>query len=208
MDRRIAIHEASHCVVGRALGADIGGVTIVADGKFAGKVWGPDGNQFFGDGSIDVCAEVMRDVTPFWPGLGEPRDDAAVFHVHALHRAIELLAGSEGELVLLEEPLLGALDDSKQALKFARLLCVSPGSVGAFLNFAKAEARALLEEHRSLVLALADCLITKRTLSGGEIDAVLAAALARSDLELERRRRLKWIEVAASARNFEAAHRG
>ena len=199
LDHRIAIHEASHCVVGRALGAEIGGVTIVANGKFAGRVWGPGGDQFLSDGS-DICGEVMHELMPFWPGIGEPRDDAAEFQVHAMRRTVELLAGSEGEAMLEDAPLLGAVDDNKQALRFARLVCVSSAAVEAFLSYAKAEARALLEEHRSLVLALADCLLEKRTLTGAGVDAVLAAALARSNLETEHRRRLEWARVAERAR--------
>jgi hypothetical protein len=183
-------------------------VTVVADGKFAGRVWGPGGEQFLGDGSQDVCAEVIHELTPFWPRIGEPRDDAAEFQVHAIRRTVELLAGSEGERVLLEEPLVGAVDDNKQALRFARLVCVSPASVEAFLSYAAAEARALLEQYRDLVSALADCLIAKRTMTGAEVDAVLAAALAKSDLEIEHRRRAAWAKVAERARIFEAAHHG
>jgi hypothetical protein len=103
-------------------------------------------------------------------------------------------------------PLLGAIDDNAQAAKFAHLICVSPASAEAFLGYAKAEARALLDQYRSLVLALADCLLEKRTLTGAEVDAVLAAALAKSDLEIEHRRRAAWTEVVARARKFKAEH--
>jgi hypothetical protein len=85
---------------------------------------------------------------------------------------------------------------------------VSAASVEAFLNYATAEARALLEQYRGLVLALADCLLENRTLTGAEVDAVLAAALARSDLEIEQQRRAEWARVAERARAFEADHAG
>jgi hypothetical protein len=42
-DRRTAIHEAGHVVVGRALGMEVGGCTIVEGPDFAGLTWGPAG---------------------------------------------------------------------------------------------------------------------------------------------------------------------
>jgi hypothetical protein len=41
MDRRIAFHEAGHVVVGRALGQQIGGVTIEPGVNYSGATWGP-----------------------------------------------------------------------------------------------------------------------------------------------------------------------
>jgi hypothetical protein len=43
-DRRVALHEAAHLTVGRALGTTYGGATINENLElgFSGLVWGPD----------------------------------------------------------------------------------------------------------------------------------------------------------------------
>jgi hypothetical protein len=40
-DWRTAIHEGSHCVVGRALGQDVAGCTIIPGDGYGGLTWGP-----------------------------------------------------------------------------------------------------------------------------------------------------------------------
>jgi ApbE superfamily uncharacterized protein (UPF0280 family) len=58
----------------------------------------------------------------------------------------------------------------------ARLLakvCWSPASVGACIAFARAEA-ALLTDHASIALAVADALVARRTILGTEIITIIA----------------------------------
>lgn len=50
------------------------------------------------------------------------------------------------------------------------MICRSPRSIGAYLRYAEAEARALLLDHAAAVIALADTLVEHRTLDGREID--------------------------------------
>jgi ATP-dependent Zn protease len=45
--------------------------------------------------------------------------------------------------------------------------------VGAYLAFARVEVIALLTDHRAVVLAVADALVARRTLSGTEIDSII-----------------------------------
>jgi hypothetical protein len=117
-----------------------------------------------------------------------------------------LLAGSIGEQLLADGPLLAAPGDQEQALTYARLLCTSPQSITAFLAFAAAEAGALIEANKSVILELAAALQAKRTIKGPEVDQIVAVALARQDLELEHRRRAEWARVAERARAFGADH--
>jgi hypothetical protein len=202
-DRRIAAHEASHCLVALAIGAgEIGGVTIVPGPDFAGRVWGINGGPLHLSSAIDINKEVL----PLWPGLGEDRADVAEFFVHAHHKVVELVAGGQGELCLFPdaEPL-HAVDDERQALIYAGLVCCSPGSAAAFLGFARQEARSLLEEHRSVLIALTDALVRKRTMTGAEINEVVAEALALEERAAEIRRREAWRAVQARAAAFVAA---
>jgi Peptidase family M41 len=43
--RATAFHEAGHAVVGAVLGFDVLGVTVIADGKFAGSCWSYAANE-------------------------------------------------------------------------------------------------------------------------------------------------------------------
>jgi hypothetical protein len=205
-DFHLAVHESSHALVGVCLNGpgQIGLVTIEAGAGYAGRVEGVAGDQaFVGLSPSDVCSVAKT----LWPGRFEARSDVAEFFLHATGRVTELLAGSIGEELLTAGPLLPAPGDQSQALEFARLLCTSPQSVTAFLEFAATEARGLIEANKSVILELAAALQAKRTIKGPEIDQIVAVALAQQDLEHEHRRRRKWIEVTESARNFEAAHR-
>ena len=125
--------------------------------------------------------------------------------VHAHHKVLELVAGGQGELVLFPdaEPL-HAVDDNRQALTYAGLVCCSPGSVNAFLDFARREAKAILEEHRSALIALTGALVRERTLSGSQINQVVAEALAFEERAAEQRRREAWKAVQARAATFAA----
>jgi hypothetical protein len=104
----------------------------------------------------------------------------------------------------IEGPPLEALDDRKQSLMFAKLVCASPHSVQAFLEFAAAEARNLIAANRSVVLELAAALVERRKLTGDEITQLAMAALVRQDFEAEQRRRADWAKTVENARAFAA----
>ncbi|MGO9682364.1 MAG: hypothetical protein ACLPTZ_07205, partial [Beijerinckiaceae bacterium] len=196
MDRRVALHEAGHVLVGRALGGEIGGATITSTEFFAGRVWGPNGNPSHLGSGFDVCTEAR----PYLPRLGESRSDAAELFTHAIGRCIELAAGTASEKLFFpdDEPLT-ATDDQRQSSAFAGLVCCTPAAVGAFLAYAASEAAALLNEHRGVVIQVADALLERRTLNGAEIDQIIADALAREDLAAERSRRAAWAKTLLSA---------
>jgi hypothetical protein len=201
IDRRIAAHESAHCLVGLAVGAgEIGGATIVPGPDFAGRVWGVNGGPLHLSSEIDIGKEVL----PLWPGLGEDRADVAEFFVHAHQKVVELVSGSQGELCLYPdaEPL-DAVDDNRQALIYVNLVCCSPSSVNAFVDFARQEARAILEGHRSTLVALTDALVRKRTMTGSEINQVVADSLALEGLANEKMRRLRWQQCMANSAIFE-----
>jgi hypothetical protein len=200
IDHAIAIHEASHAFVGLCISGpgQIGYATIEPENGFAGRVVGIGGDVVNLGTSARICTEVQT----FWPGPFEPRGDTADFFLHSVNRAIELAAGTVGEAELIEGPTLPALDDRRQSLMFAKLVCASPRSIEAFLEFAATEARNLITTNKSVVLELAAALVERRKLGGDEITQLVASALARQDLEAEKRRRADWAKTIESARAF------
>jgi hypothetical protein len=90
----------------------------------------------------------------------------------------------------------------RQAVRAAD--CTHP--VDDFIAYARREAAALLDQHASVVEALAEALLEKLMLTDAEIDAVIAGAFVAEDLAAEKKRRAAMAALAASARAFEANH--
>jgi hypothetical protein len=65
----------------------------------------------------------------------------------------------------------------------------------------------LLRSHEHIVRALATELLIRRTLTGIEIDSVIARAIAAKLADTEMQRRVDWQRRTASARAFLAAVR-
>jgi hypothetical protein len=77
------------------------------------------------------------------------------------------------------------------------LICTSDSAVDAYLAFGLAEAKALIEQHRAAVLAIAEALMIERTLDAERIDSIIASAP-------ERARRVDWAKVLENAADFAA----
>jgi hypothetical protein len=193
-DWRIALHEAGHVVVGRALGEQVGGVTIVAGPDFGGLTWGPLGNSArLSATDADECPDLCEKLAGVMPGPGEPRIDAAEIYAHVFVRVIDLCAGTAAETLLHPdcEPWV-AHSDIRQARALASLICSSESAIDAYLIFALAEAKALINQHRAAVLAIARALMIHRTLDAVIIHEIIALAP-------ERARRADWARVQQSA---------
>jgi hypothetical protein len=94
--------------------------------------------------------------------------------------------------------------DQQDAEQFARLMCVHPDAVDDFITYARHEVRALLNEHASVVKALANALLERLTLTGAEIDAVIVNTLMLKDLAAEKSCRLDWVQRMLNAATFAA----
>lgn len=200
-DRQIGVHEAGHITVGRSLGSAYGGATLVPGVNFSAKVWGPGGDRC--SALSDAGEELYIEARPILPSAGELRDEAAPLLVHSHIRCVELLAGHAAEAVLHPDATpLNAGHDRKEAGAYAAVVCCSPTAIDAFLGYAFTEAKALIERYRHVVVALADALVEKRTLSGEEIDAVIYTALVARDQEIERARRRCMAAVNDNAKKF------
>jgi hypothetical protein len=204
--QRIAIHEASHAVVGRALNMEIGGATIVAGLDYGGKVWGPGGGpeQSTAEGTrgtIELYAQARSLMTV----LGESLSDGEGFYQMARTRIIELLAGTEGERLLCNGDPIGSQSDEIQALAISKAFCLMDAYavLDSFMNYCLAEARALISAHRLAVLAVAEELISKKTIDGAAIDAAIVRGLAKQELDREKVRRADWAAVIESGSSFE-----
>jgi hypothetical protein len=215
-NRRCAAHESGHAICGRALGSVIEFVTIVPHAGFAGRCvrsGAPSTSLNLLDEQklkeqapalttvdiLDICAKIGA------PELGSPRVDLAEEITRSQTNIIECLGGAAGEVVMYPDlPPLPAEHDRAEARAFAGVICASPAAVDALLAYAKAEAEALIRDNRDIVEAMTDALVEKGTLSGDEVDAIIAAGVARRSMAAEFQRRHYWRAVVANAERFQA----
>jgi hypothetical protein len=204
LDFRIALHEGGHICVGKLFGFPVEFATIVADPihGYGGLVSGnaDRSSLLLPDRVVDLCTQIK----PLMPQIGEPRTDIAEFVAHAHHRTVELLSGSESErLFHTSDPPLQAAHDLDEARAFAGIICSSPASINAFIDFARAEARAILEDHRHIVFALARALVDYRTLDGSDlISQIIADSISANAIAIERKRQVDWQGVVENAARF------
>jgi hypothetical protein len=204
-DLRISVHEAGHPICARLLGQPLGGATINPDpnGKYGGLVWGPRHSVAFGrDDSADDVPELCDKLRTFMPQDGEPRADAADVYLHALNRCIELAAAAVAERMLLPGEPVPSVSDIEQAVGLASLCCRSAEAVERFLAFAEQQAHDLIYPHVPIIMSLATVLRIRRTLTGEEIDKVIATTHARLVLAAERERRRDWERRLENAKSL------
>jgi hypothetical protein len=215
-DCRVSHHEAGHVVAARLLGQPLGGATINPDpnGKFGGLVWGPRHRAAFGSddaplgSSADAAPALCDKLRDLMPQDGEPRDDVADIYSHVLTRCTELAAGAVAEKMLLPGEPVPSVSDVEQAVGPASLVCKSAEAVGHFLAFAERQAFDLLYPHGPVIIALSVVLKIRRTLTGKEIDDLIANTCAGFELAAEHRRRADWRkrELAANSFQIECGH--
>jgi hypothetical protein len=115
---------------------------------------------------------------------------------------IEAVGGRIAELILHPElPTLGgAVRDDAEAGAFARIACAA--SPEALIAYAEAEASAPLKANIGIVHALVDALVTRGTLSGDEIDIIIAPTISMQSVVEEKQRRADWQRTTESAALF------
>ena len=121
---------------------------------------------------------------------------------HANASIIELVAGSVAETLFLPGKPWPVESDRAKERASASLICSSPESIEAFIAFCRAEAAALLRPREHIVRALTAELIERRTMTGPEIDAIIAAAVQAEAAEDERQRRSDWARACVNASAF------
>jgi len=199
----VAFHEASHALVGRYLGFEIGIATIVPSKHFGGTVRGPgcDLDATPADMIADArtrCEEALA----LMPHRGESREDFGIWSVHATSRCIELMAGKEGERLSGFDYEGGCATDMALARAYAATVVYTDGAIGAFLKFCSIEAKAILRKHRTALNAVANGLLEHKTLNGQQIDELIFQAESADELEAEVRRRRAMVKAAKHASFF------
>jgi hypothetical protein len=109
--------------------------------------------------------------------------------------------------MLLPGDPVPSVSDVEHTIKYASLVCRSPEAAAKFISLAEQMADDLLRPYGHVIIALSIVLKIRRTLTGAEIDDVIATVLAGFELALEQRRRADWQNRSLSARNFAAEHR-
>jgi hypothetical protein len=199
-DRRVVYHEIHHVVTGRIVtAAPIGGVTCEPGLDYSGLTWGPSYVHCAKFAELDDVPSLCEKIGPLMPSMGESRADVADIYLHVHNRCVELVAGTVGEELFLDGPAWVAHDDLRQVHAYAGLICSSPASVEAFLDFCRVEAAELLTASAHIVHALAAELATRRTMDGAEVDSVIERAVAQKVHDDERNRRADWALVEQSA---------
>jgi hypothetical protein len=195
-DWRIALHEAGHVVTHLVLGDEICGVTIFPDAECAGRTWGPQGVRAAALWNADSLSE---------PGVSRNGDVRGVFSI-VQAGVIAMMGGCAAEMLFLGDPPKYIASDVPSANYIAGFVCRTTASVAAFIEHGYQESLALVEQHKTVVQAIAQALIDhpKRTLDSAEIDAVIVPVLAAQAAADESKRRADWIAVVNNAGTFTA----
>ena len=120
-------------------------------------------------------------------------------------RAVEVVAGSVAEALFLPGEPWPADSDRTQQRALASLICSSPESIDAFIDFCMAGAATLVRPREPIVRALTKELLVRRSMTG---DEVIAAAIAMKSIEDECQHRRAWKRIEQSAALFVADHQG
>jgi hypothetical protein len=204
-DRRVVYHEIHHVLAGRLCSAaPIGGVTAEPGLDYSGLTWGPAYVHRAKFAEPDDALSLCEKIGPLMPSMGESRADVADIFLHVQNRCVELVAGTVGEELFLDGPAWIAHDDLRQAHAYAGMICTSPASVEAFLDFCRVEAAALLTALAHIVHALAAELMTRRTMNGLQVDLCIERAVAHETQRVEIERRANWRSIEQSAVDFAA----
>lgn len=120
---------------------------------------------------VDLSARLEK----MKPPLGGPRDDGvAVETLMCLDQVVCALAGIEAEKLICGYANASP-HDRAEAIALASLVMRSRSQVAidALVMFAEIEAAALLLDHVDVLRALADALLTHRTIDGDQIGAIM-----------------------------------
>jgi hypothetical protein len=175
-ERRISIHEAGHVALAKITGQPLVGSSIEFANGHYGCTWGNASDLLPNTETVEsICGQLM----PLMAGFGDDLSSIAVELQRAHHHVLALLAGIEAERLFNGTTLPNTEHDLTEATAIARLICRSPASVDAYLEFARVEVVALLSDHRAVVLAVADALVKHRTINGEQIDGIIRGAFSR-----------------------------
>ena len=170
---RIAVHEAGHAVVGRAVNMVCGEVTIAPDDKSAGR-----------SVTADLC-----DIAADWRRQGRFRGDSESAILRG--RIMAFMAGAEAETAIIGDCPGGDDADRREvALMLEKL--AAPLDRPALERQLRRWTGALCRRHAACIKLLARALLREPTLSDGEVRALIGIRKppARRGQAADRRARL------------------
>ncbi len=97
---------------------------------------------------------------------------------------------------MAEQRLSGVFDvavahaDLAEARAYAAASAILPESEGDYFRLFRAEARALVDRHWQAIVAVADALIHRQSLTGEEVNSIIVTATAQRDIADEKERRM------------------
>jgi hypothetical protein len=191
-------HEGAHAVVARALGCELGGVTVESANDYGGLCWSSSSKGSEEDASRSDVERICSRVREMMPPPGASREWAAIWFLHARDEVVIKLAGLVGERLRYGREFTrdapGACD-AVEARAFAETLVVAPEAVEGLLRYCQTEAEAVVRKHWSSVEAVAAALKQCGTLSTAEIEGCIAVGVAADALAQEKRRREEWTRL-------------
>jgi len=205
-DRRVVVHESGHAIAARALGHELGGMTADPDpnGKYGGLVWGPRHSVAFGkDVDADAVPDLCDKLRAAMPKVGERRADAADAYMHALNRCIELAAAATAERMLLPGDPVASRSDVEHSVRYAAMVTNSPEAGLKFIALAEQMADDLLRPYWHVLIVLSTALKIRRTMTGAEIDAVIADVVAQFELLWQQAQRREWNDRVKNSASFD-----
>jgi hypothetical protein len=212
-NRRIAAHEAGHCVAVKCLGNFVHALTIIPDAEsgYSGRcirsgspselaLQQVSKEQYTTEDVVTICERLERLV----PELGSPRTDSAEFIVRAQSSIIELVSGEISEKLLHPElPTLGSAHDWIEAGAFAKTAVAASPATEALVDYAVSEAINLLTQNIDVVRALVEVLVEKGVLFTDEINTIIGATIAERAHKIELGRRNDWRQRERNAATFQ-----
>ena len=176
--QRTAWHELGHVVACRALDFPISCATVEPN-KWSGRCLAPLSPVDDSPEQQIAAAQVICDQVRALIGdtLGQDPMEFAEWRTHVYARCTILAAGSCAEQLAF--PGIAPLDngtDKTLSRIYAESVC-APAAIEAFLEYARQEAAALLVSQRHVLEVLADTLEARGSLTGPEIDTIIAEAV-------------------------------
>jgi hypothetical protein len=207
-NRQIAGHEIGHALVTKCLGDSCWLVTIIPGDDFEGKCVrsGPPFDLTLQENYEDKTQEILtvcERLEQLTPEIGTPRSESGDIYIRSQNNIIALVAGEVAESLLHPDlPSLGSTHDGIEARAFARIAVAASPAVEALINYAAAEATALLTANRDMVDALVEALIDAGELSGTRVDEIISECVVARAVAVEKARRADWKTRQRNATEF------
>lgn len=202
---RTSIHESAHAVMAVYLGFGSVAATVTPGADFGGLVW-TGGDPELPDGysaSTEEDEHILHSakIRSVLPPPGSPRDCIEPVLVGIHNEVVFAMAAPAGEELFFGGACRhGCSRDLARARSLAGQICSSPASVDAFVSWAHAESKAILQAHRGAILTVATALLKHRTITAtAHINHLIDMGERREYLHSERQRRRRMQEAARSA---------